>query len=625
MWLINTSSMRLEYFGGYEPPFAILSHTWGEDEVTAQMYSNPEVKSRKGYKKIDYLCHQARKDGLQYAWIDTVCIDKSSSAELTESINSMYRWYGDSIVCYVYMEDVPPECPPLTGNGALENDPQLLPWIDSFKRSRWFTRGWTLQELIAPRELRFFGESWNFLGVREGLLLRLICQITNIDAAVVRGLRSPSDMSIATRMSWAANRQTTRLEDEAYCLLGIFEVNMPLVYGEGRKAFRRLQEEIIRSHWDHSIFAWDFEKADSLLAPSVSAFAKSSNITGTAGEGLSDAYELTNRGLRISLPILETHREGTLGILNCQSQGALVALRLTATSQSSIGEAVYCVSKPARISPYRIRFVDSGDVLSAQTRSIVILYASANVQGPTGPSSRLWVRYYNKAHAPSLVPTDVVPEERWRRHHRGVQQTGQDQTGRPTAVYEYVPRPDLNAGAVIIRDVLCGKKMVAVFAFNPHNFLLTPLLEVHENLDKSQSVLACERAKQLFVSCLQDRIWSADRFMPAAISIKLDRDRQVDFALQKESVLNDMDLVLTITLRYNTLGMLKALLLSLHLRLILPRLSKWDWLSTLWNVFFGLLGKLGLCPLDWSYRTIQDPNVLTHGMRYSTLETEPQD
>ncbi|KAI2783557.1 HET-domain-containing protein [Daldinia loculata] len=598
MWLINTTTMRLENFGGYEPPFAILSHTWGEDEVTFQMYSGPEAESRKGYRKIEFMCRQAKKDGLQYAWIDTVCMDKTSSAELTESINSMYRWYKDSVVCYVYMEDVPRECPLLTGKDDQESDPEsdpdLQPWIGAFKSARWFTRGWTLQELIAPRELRFFGQGWNFLGTREGALLKLICQITNIDATVLKGLRSPSVLSVATRMSWAANRQTTRLEDEAYCLLGIFEVNMPLLYGEGRSAFRRLQEEIIKTHWDHSIFAWDSEKADSLLAPSVSAFSKSGNITSSVGETLPDAYELTNRGLRISLPIIETHREGTLGVLHCQAKGALVALRLTATSQSSIGEDVF------------------------HTRSIMVLFASANFQGPTGPSNRLWVRYYNKVHAQSLRQTNAVPEDRWKRHNNGIPQP----RGSATAVFEYIPRQGLNTGAIAVADALCGKRIVAVFAFNPRNFLLTPLLEVHEDILDQESILACERAEQLFAAQLQDRIWSRDRFMPAARTVKLDQDRQVDFALQKESVLNDMDLVLTITLRYNVFGKIKSLLLSLHLYYILPALSRWTWILVMWNMCFALLGKLGLCPLDWSYWTSQDSNLLTWTTNYLTPREE---
>ncbi|OTB12662.1 hypothetical protein K445DRAFT_320805 [Daldinia sp. EC12] len=616
MWLINTTTMRLENFGGYEPPFAILSHTWGEDEVTFQMYSGEEAKSRKGYRKIEFLCRQANKDGLQYAWIDTVCMDKTSSAELTESINSMYRWYKDSVVCYVYMEDVPWECPPLTGNGDLEDDVNLQPWIGAFKNARWFTRGWTLQELIAPREIQFYGQGWNFLGTREGALLKLICQITNIDATVLKGLRSPSALSVATRMSWAANRQTTRLEDEAYCLLGIFEVNMPMLYGEGRNAFRRLQEEIIKTHWDHSIFAWDLEKADSLLAPSVSAFSKTGNITSSVGENVPDAYELTNRGLRISLPIIETHREGTLGVLSCQAQGALVALRLTATSQSSIGEDVFYVSKEARIPPYRLRFVDAGDVLSAQTRSIVVLFSSGNLQGPTGPSNRLWVRYYNQAYAQSLKQTSVIPEERWKRHTSGISKP----RGSATAVYEYIPRQGLNTGAVAVTDILCGKRVVAVFAFNPRNFLLTPLMEVHEDILDKDGILACERAEQLFAARLQDRIWSGDRFMPAAKTVKLDQDRRVDFALRKESVLNDMDLVLTITLRYSLLGRLKFLILGLHLDYILPTLSRWTWILAMWNVCFALLGKIGLCPLDWSYWTTPDSNLLTRATDYLTLE-----
>ena len=126
---------------------------------------------------------------------------------------------------------------------------------EAFSRSRWHTRGWTLQELIAPRVVFFLSDSWEFMGSKSELADRLE-GITGIPTSVLRLERKPQDFCIAQRMFWAARRQTTRLEDEAYSLLGIFNINIPTLYGEGRKAFRRLQEEIMKQSPDTTLFAW---------------------------------------------------------------------------------------------------------------------------------------------------------------------------------------------------------------------------------------------------------------------------------------------------------------------------------------------------------------------------------
>jgi hypothetical protein len=244
MRLINTKTMRLREFIGQPPPYAILSHTWGRDEVSIHDFHDPRRRRRlKGFAKIQNACLQARRDALEYAWVDTCCIDKSSSAELSEAINSMFEWYRRSEVCYAYLEDVPSSDAVISGR----IDP-------AFETSRWFRRGWTLQELLAPSHVRFFNHRWKEIGER-GKLSTVLEEITGIEKDVLDGA-SFSNVSIGRRMSWASQRETTRPEDIAYSLLGLFDVNMPLLYGEGHKAFIRLQEEIMRKSEDQSILAW---------------------------------------------------------------------------------------------------------------------------------------------------------------------------------------------------------------------------------------------------------------------------------------------------------------------------------------------------------------------------------
>ena len=221
------------------PRYAILSHTWGADteEVSFKDLMDGTGISKSGYKKIWFCGEQARRDDLQYFWIDTCCIDKSSSTELQEAINSMFRWYRNATKCYVYLADV--SRPALDADGK----PSQLTWESSFRRSRWFTRGWTLQELIAPALVEFFSKEGEHLG-NKASLERHIREVTGIPVKALRG--SPlCEFSVTERMVWAENRETTRKEDKAYSLLGIFDIHMPLIYGEGReKAFKRLRGKI---------------------------------------------------------------------------------------------------------------------------------------------------------------------------------------------------------------------------------------------------------------------------------------------------------------------------------------------------------------------------------------------
>ncbi|KAI9713593.1 MAG: hypothetical protein M1820_000975 [Bogoriella megaspora] len=246
MRLLETSSLTFhEFLGSDIPPYAILSHTWGDSEVLYEHLKNGTASTRAAYSKVSSCCKLAAKQGYRYIWIDTCNIDKSSSAELQEAINSMFKWYQRAAVCFVYLADV--------------STPAMISRDSEFARSRWFKRGWTLQELIAPPKLLFYSHEWEEigeLGRNESDLIKLEA-ITRIRARVLRHETPLVDISVAERMSWAARRMTTRDEDIAYCLLGIFDVNMPLLYGEGKKAFIRLQEEIMKTSDDTSIFAWE--------------------------------------------------------------------------------------------------------------------------------------------------------------------------------------------------------------------------------------------------------------------------------------------------------------------------------------------------------------------------------
>ena len=217
-------------------PYAILSHTWGQDheEVTFEDVNNAHRKAKPGDKKLQFCAKQAARDDIKYIWIDTCCINKSNFTELSEAINSMFRWYSNAAKCYVYLEDV---AAPGTQTGS---------WEEAFQKSRWFTRGWTLQELIAPRYVQFFCSDGTLLG-DKGSLERQIQQVTKIPASALSGAPL-SSFSISERLSWAETRDTKRPEDKAYSLLGIFNIHIPLIYGEGRNhAFRRLREEIDRN------------------------------------------------------------------------------------------------------------------------------------------------------------------------------------------------------------------------------------------------------------------------------------------------------------------------------------------------------------------------------------------
>ena len=206
------------------------SHRW-------PMWSDPELSP-----KIRMACLVAYEAGYRYIWIDSCCIDKTSSSEVSEAINSMYSWYGTAAVCYVYLSDV--------GFINPSGDPMY-----QFKDSRWFERGWTLQELLAPFEVQLLNHGWLHIGSKHDLL-DAIHEITRIPCEALMHLKPIEEFSVAQRFSWAAKRVTTRTEDKAYSLMGLFDIHMPTLYGEGTHALRRLLEEVMRRNPDQSLFAW---------------------------------------------------------------------------------------------------------------------------------------------------------------------------------------------------------------------------------------------------------------------------------------------------------------------------------------------------------------------------------
>ena len=401
MRLINIQSLELREFFDEEIPtldwckgYIILSHTWGKEEISFAEWNaiqeSPDsekaklLREKEGYRKIRaFLSHvqevsrQKFSSKLEWAWVDTCCIDKSSSAELSEAINSMYTWYAEAASCFAYLSDVP------TGDVLSEES--------TFRRSRWFTRGWTLQELIAPRFIDFFDREWNLVGTKL-TLSTLLHEITGVslDSLRTRGLRG---ISIAEKMSWAASRQTTRKEDMAYCLLGLFNVNMPLLYGEGSKAFVRLQQEIIKTSPDHTIFAWrrpdDWRArlSQSVFATSPSFFKTSSrfipemslvqpqNRRARVNEAFRP-FQTTNFGLQIHLPVITCNEMNLYhGQVVCQVPCRLGVFLCSETSRGDEYAAIWLKKTDAstqrvygRINAHAIAFVSKSAVSTMRSR-----------------------------------------------------------------------------------------------------------------------------------------------------------------------------------------------------------------------------------------------------------------
>jgi hypothetical protein len=326
MWLLDSNTMKLREFikeDIYTLKYAVLSHTWGEDKVGIwdMKAENSHYVNKQGFLKIKYCCEQAKKDKINWVWIDTCCIDRFSSVELSEAINSMFRLYSCAEVCYAYIFDIPDD---LARNATADNST-----LESqFKGCKWFRRGWTLQELLAPKSVLFYSQGWVGFGNRDHWKTQ-ISDVTGINEDALGGdIKKLKSFSIAQRMCWTSGRTTTRPEDIAYCLLGIFDVNMPLLYGEGgKKAFFRLQEEIMKNSDDQSLFAWATQAStpelelQGLLASSPQFFRGSGDIRSFRRWDINEPFLMTNKGLKIQLPLkkytVEDYDDIWLAYLNC--------------------------------------------------------------------------------------------------------------------------------------------------------------------------------------------------------------------------------------------------------------------------------------------------------------------
>ncbi|OJT01795.1 Vegetative incompatibility protein HET-E-1 [Trametes pubescens] len=341
MWLLNTKTAVLQQFpSSKDVRYAIVSHVWQQEPkeqtfhevrlILAQCKESGADPMSLLSRKIQGCCTMAAQAGYEWLWLDAVCIDHNSSAELSEAINSMFTWYADAQVCYAYLHDVGDDEDPSAESSA-------------FRRSVWHTRGWTLQELLAPACVIFLSKTWHTLGSKHSLVVAL-SEVSRIKRDVLTRSRLDwlEGVSVAERMSWAAHRRTTRVEDRAYSLMGIFGINMPTIYGEGPRAFMRLQEEILQRIPDQSIFAWgrihpDLEDAvrglqvthvapgtvddsvqetqtrlEDLLAPSPAEFAYSAGIKTLSMQDLATKfgvrgqvpqYTLTSYGMLVQLPL----------------------------------------------------------------------------------------------------------------------------------------------------------------------------------------------------------------------------------------------------------------------------------------------------------------------------------
>ena len=227
------------------PPYAILSHTWGspDDELSFVDFNKGLKRRTPGYEKLQFCAKQATNNDLTYFWVDTCCINKKDISELQRSILSMFRWYANSAKCYALLSDV-----------------SFAKWKQDIPHSRWFTRGWTLQELLAPREVEFFSKEGQMIGTKESLG-QYIRQATRIPIEALRGL-SLASFTTDQRFSWALRRQTTVPEDKVYCLLGIFDISIPVLYGEGQsKALARLKRELA---WQEKLESKDEVSGDGI-------------------------------------------------------------------------------------------------------------------------------------------------------------------------------------------------------------------------------------------------------------------------------------------------------------------------------------------------------------------------
>ncbi|KAJ5256845.1 hypothetical protein N7478_012949 [Penicillium angulare] len=404
MRLIQTSHpIGLREFFDSELPnikYAILSHRWEGEEITFEemIEQTDETRQKKGYQKVARFCERARADGFEYVWVDTCCINKESSAELSESINSMFRWYLESAKCYAYMSDM--------------ESPDQLP------SSVWFTRGWTLQELIAPHEMIFLDKNWSDMGSREDLCHELE-KITKIESSLLIGKSRLDQFSVAKRMSWAATRETTRTEDRAYCLMGMFNVNMPLLYGEGENAFIRLQEEILKNSDDETLFAWESDNVSrknpcGLLAHSPKDFANSGDIFPVTVSQGATPFTSTNRGIQIQSVLLPPRDKIATLVLQCSAGSGLIGIGVMFAPGTAKSEEDFVRRKGSLT-----RDISFDLLLGSALDTVYIPKAFMGVAGDdTADSSDFSSDTSNEKHLEKLSHTPLNIRIQPREHHK---------------------------------------------------------------------------------------------------------------------------------------------------------------------------------------------------------------
>ncbi|KAF2690737.1 HET-domain-containing protein [Lentithecium fluviatile CBS 122367] len=411
MRLINCDTLLFEeFFFKPPPPYAILSHTWDEHEITFQEYYDYQARARHpvSANKIANACAKAKRHGSKYMWIDSCSIDKSSSNEFSEAINSMFKWYQNSERCYVYLSDFNSG---LTESRATNATPITGAQIMNFKNCKWFSRGWTLQELLAPRNLIFYDVNWLYFGSASELA-GMLSSATRIPQQALLGTAPLYNYSVAQKMSWAATRRTTREEDMAYCLLGLFDVNMPLFYGEGaRKAFFRLQEAIMRESNDLTLFAWQSVPEScyrGILARSPSEFYTAGDITHLTPVSQNPEFAMTNKGLKIE-SMLERSSGPSFMPLNCtrQTDNTLTLLGVNLVDHSGI---------MIRDSPEKLLRLQSsgtpnwtkGPIYIA--KDVKIHKSKGDFEYPVPPTFTQFLPSHTTPSKPGFVPSSTNPQ-----------------------------------------------------------------------------------------------------------------------------------------------------------------------------------------------------------------------
>jgi hypothetical protein len=460
MRLISTTSYRFECFREPNiPRYTILSHTWAvEGEVTYadvsahhKHHGERDLHRHPGYLKLRRFCEVARDHGFVWCWLDGVCIDRSSCAEVSEAIACEWEWFRNAALCIVHLSDVP------TPMSLDQNGPNAITHVP-----RWFARGWTLPELIAPANVQFYGASWQHLGSKY-LLRATICALTGIDEHSLFAADLAS-VSVARRMAWAAGRTTARGEDAAYSLLGLFDVQIAVRYGEGgRRAFVRVQEEILRETEDHSLFAWRapasrepagewigvLAESPANFAPRRSGAAAAAVAAAVAASEelppgslpppyfVGEPHEVTNRGIKVHLPLLRDRGGGGVtAILNCRSPSnpdCYIGLPLVPMDedpdQSSVGYRRY-----AREGASDLADVSARQRLNATPETIYLL--KSNITRATAGrhlrgAARCWLRALETGR-PSYRLARVTNPGAWSTEWRtmDVAGAGNDRIGR---------------------------------------------------------------------------------------------------------------------------------------------------------------------------------------------------